>query len=63
MVTMPYYRGMTMKQLRAILARANLSQLARLTGINIRTLRRIKTGETADVKLSTITKIEKAAND
>ena len=60
---MPYYRGMTMKQLRAILARANLSQLARQTGINIRTLRRIKTGETADVKLSTITKIEKAAND
>ena len=60
---MPYYRGMTMKQLRAILARANLSQLARQTGINIRTLRRIKAGETTDVKLSTITKIEKATND
>jgi len=53
---------MTMKQLRAILARANLSQLARQTGINVRTLRRIKAGETADVKLSTVAAIERATS-
>jgi DNA-binding Xre family transcriptional regulator len=52
---------MNMKQLRAILASANLSQLARLTRINIRTLRRIKSGETRDVKLSTLNAIEKGA--
>jgi len=50
---------MNMKQLRAILASANLSQLARITRINIRTLRRIKAGETRDVKLSTLTAIER----
>ena len=48
-----------MKQLRAVLARANLSELARKTGIHVRTLRRIKSGETQDVKLSTLVLIER----
>jgi DNA-binding Xre family transcriptional regulator len=46
--------------LRGMLARPNvsLSQLARDTGLNLRTLRRIKSGYTQDVMLDTIQRIE-----
>lgn len=56
---LPYYHGMDLKTIRANLARANLSQLARITKIDVRTLRRIKSGETADSRLSTLIAIER----
>lgn len=39
---MPYYSGMNLETLRAKLKDANLSALAKSTGLHLRTLRRIK---------------------
>lgn len=52
---------MTMDQLRTKLADVNLSALARDTGLDLRTLRRIRNDpERSSVRLGTIEKIERA---
>ena len=48
---------MTIEELRVTLAVCNLSKLSRLTGIDLRRLRRIKNG-TGDVRTATIAKIK-----
>lgn len=50
---------MTLTQIRARLANENLSLLSRVTGINVRTLRRIKRG-TSPVLSSTMDKLSNA---
>lgn len=50
--------GMDLNTLKIKLAAVNLSRLARDTGINVRTLRRIRSGQTGDVLLTTMEKIE-----
>lgn len=49
---------MDLNTLKLKLAAVNLSRLARDTGINVRTLRRIRGGQTGDVLLTTMEKIE-----
>ena len=49
---------MTVTDLRAALAHANLSQLARATGMPLRTLRRLRNGTQQDVLASTVAKLE-----
>jgi hypothetical protein len=54
---------MNMKQIRAMLARANLSEVARKTGLNLRTLRRIRNNDSGTVMLSTALKLERLLKD
>jgi len=46
--------------LRAALRKANLSELSRLTGLHVRTLRRIKSGATRDPSAVTVAAIVRA---
>ena len=50
---------MDIQTLRTKLAAVNLTRLAKTTGLNVRTLRRIKSGQTGDVLLATMEIIEK----
>lgn len=61
----PYSRcdliqSMDLNTLRLKLAAVNLTRLAKTTGINVRTLRRIKSGQTSDVMLATMETLERA---
>lgn len=51
---------MDLNTLRLKLAAVNLTRLANATGINVRTLRRIKSGQTGDVLLKTMETLEHA---
>ena len=51
---------MDLNTLRLKLAAVNLTRLANTTGINVRTLRRIKSGQTGDVLLKTMETLEQA---
>jgi transcriptional regulator with XRE-family HTH domain len=50
---------MNIKSLRAALRKANLSELARRTKLHLRTLRRIKSGETQNPSVLTVEAIER----
>lgn len=52
-----YIRAMNIETLRDRLIDCNLSEVARLTGMSVRTIRRIKNGYTSDMRIETMDKI------